>query len=47
MLRLRLIDLGINSVGFHFVDECVNSDAIKTLLSGIDLNGLEINLYST
>lgn len=42
----ELIDLGINSVGLHFVDECVNSDAIKTLLSGIDLNGLEINLYS-
>ena len=41
-----LMERGANSVGLHFVDECVNVATIQEMLAGIDLDKLEINLYS-
>ena len=41
-----LMERGANSVGLHFVDECVNAATIQEMLAGIDLDKLEINLYS-
>lgn len=41
-----VMELGANSLGLHFVDECVNAATIQEMLAGIDLDKLEINLYA-
>lgn len=41
-----VMERGANSVGLHFVDECVNASTIQEMLAGIDLDKLEINLYA-
>lgn len=41
-----VMERGANSVGLHFVDECVNAATIQEMLAGIDLDKLEINLYA-
>lgn len=41
-----VMERGANSLGLHFVDECVNASAIQEMLAGIDLDKLEINLYA-
>lgn len=41
-----VMERGANSVGLHFVDECVNASTIQEMLEGIDLDKLEINLYA-
>lgn len=41
-----VMERGANSLGLHFVDECVNAATIQEMLAGIDLDKLEINLYA-
>lgn len=41
-----VMERGANSLGLHFVDECVNASTIQEMLAGIDLDKLEINLYA-
>lgn len=41
-----VMERGANSLGLHFVDECVNTATIQEMLAGIDLDKLEINLYA-
>lgn len=41
-----VMERGANSLGLHFVDECVNAVTIQEMLAGIDLDKLEINLYA-
>lgn len=41
-----VMERGANSLGLHFVDECVNAATIQEMLVGIDLDKLEINLYA-
>lgn len=42
----RLMDRGVNSIGFHFEDELVSAETIKTLLTGVELSLLEVNFYA-
>lgn len=41
-----VMERGANSLGLHFVEECVNAATIQEMLAGIDLDKLEINLYA-
>lgn len=41
-----VMERGVNSLGLHFVDECVNAATIQEMLAGINLDKLEINLYA-
>lgn len=42
----KLMERGVNSIGFHLEDDFVNADTIKKVLNGVDLEHIEVNFYA-